>query len=74
MIVHSLLARHVEETESPRGRDLLTRWEEIKGRFTRVLPAQYARVREVLADLDASGGDLNAPGAWAEFLEVTSRG
>ncbi|WP_084078429.1 glutamate synthase large subunit [Demequina sp. NBRC 110057] len=74
VIVHSLLARHVDETESPRGRDLLARWEEIKGRFTRVLPAQYARVREVLADLDATGGDLNAPGAWAEFLEVTSRG
>ncbi|WP_297083766.1 glutamate synthase-related protein, partial [uncultured Demequina sp.] len=71
VIVRSLLERHVVATESPRAKDLLARWDEIRGRFTRVLPAQYARVRDALAELEATGGDLRAPGAWAEFLEVT---
>jgi glutamate synthase (NADPH/NADH) large chain len=35
------------------------------------LPAQYARVREALIEIEIAGGDLTAPGAWAEFLEVT---
>ncbi|MDE0573182.1 glutamate synthase large subunit [Demequina sp. B12] len=70
-IVRTLLERHVAETESPRGKELLAKWDENKDRFTRVLPAQYARVREALAELEATGGDLRAPGAWAEFLEVT---
>ncbi|MFV0633612.1 glutamate synthase large subunit [Demequina sp.] len=71
VIVRSLLERHVEHTESPRGKELLTHWDESRTRFTRVLPAQYARVRDALAELEASGGDLRAPGAWADFLEVT---
>ncbi|WP_084103934.1 glutamate synthase large subunit [Demequina sp. NBRC 110056] len=70
-IVRTLLERHVAYTDSPRAKDLLTHWDEARVRFTRVLPAQYARVRDALAELEASGGDLRAPGAWAEFLEVT---
>ena len=69
--MRSLIEKHVEETDSPRGRELLANWEKSVERFTRVLPAQYARVREALAELDARGQDLSAPGAWAEFLEVT---
>ncbi|WP_062073288.1 glutamate synthase large subunit [Demequina sediminicola] len=71
VIVRTLVEKHVAETGSPRGNDLLVNWNETKERFTRVLPAQYARVREALAEIEASGGDLRAPGAWAEFLEVT---
>ena len=71
IIVRTLVEKHVAETDSPRGRELLANWEKAVERFSRVLPAQYARVREVLADLDANGQDLSAPGAWAEFLEVT---
>ncbi|MFW7415026.1 glutamate synthase large subunit [Demequina sp. SO4-18] len=71
-IVRTMIERHLELTESPRARDILTHWDEYAPRFTRVLPAQYARVRDALAELEASGGDLRAPGAWAEFLEVTS--
>ncbi len=70
-IVRALLEQHVKETESPCARDLLANWGKAKARFTRVLPAQYARVRKVLAELEASGGDLGAPGAWGEFLEAT---
>ncbi|MDN4479327.1 glutamate synthase large subunit [Demequina muriae] len=71
-IVRALIQRHLDLTESPRARDILTHWDEYRGRFTRVLPAQYARVRDALAELESVGGDLRAPGAWAEFLEVTS--
>ncbi len=71
IIVRSLIETHVAETDSPRGRELLESWDASIERFTRVLPAQYARVREALAELDANGQDLQAPGAWAEFLEVT---
>ena len=71
VILRSLVEKHVEETDSPRGRELLVNWEKSLQRFSRVLPSQYARVREVLADIDANGQDLSAPGAWAEFLEVT---
>jgi len=71
VIVRTLLERHVEYTESPRGRELLQDWPQTVTRFTRVLPAQYARVREELARIEAKGEDLTAPGAWAEFLEVT---
>ncbi|MEX0913482.1 MAG: glutamate synthase large subunit [Demequina sp.] len=71
-IVRGLIERHVAATESPLGRELLGDWEQTRSRFTRVLPAQYARVRDALAQMEATGGDLNAPGAWAEFLEVTS--
>jgi glutamate synthase (NADPH/NADH) large chain len=70
-LVRSLIERHVAETESPLGRELLANWDDNIHRFTRVLPAQFARVRDALIELEANGGDLHAPGAWAEFLEVT---
>ncbi|PKQ18279.1 MAG: glutamate synthase large subunit [Actinobacteria bacterium HGW-Actinobacteria-8] len=71
IIVRSLIETHVAETDSPRGRELLAHWDEASTRFTRILPAQYARVREALAELEATGQDLQAPGAWSNFLEVT---
>ncbi len=71
VIVRGLIERHHAETDSPKARELLADWEESKSRFTKVLPARYARVREALAALHANGVDLAAPGAWADFLEVT---
>jgi glutamate synthase (NADPH/NADH) large chain len=71
VIVRTLVERHQAETDSPKARELLAGWDEAKARFTRVLPSQYARVRERLAQIEAEGGNLEAPGAWAEFLEAT---
>ena len=71
VIVRRLVEAHLAETESPTARELLADWPAASDRFTRVLPAQYARVREALVELEQTGGDLAAPGAWAEFLEVT---
>jgi glutamate synthase (NADPH/NADH) large chain len=42
-------------------------------RFTRVLPAEYARIRAALHDAEEQGIDLATPGAWEQILEV-SRG
>jgi glutamate synthase (NADPH/NADH) large chain len=71
VIVRTLIEKHQMETDSPKAREILAAWDEAKSRFTRVLPSQYARVRERLAEIEAEGGNLEAPGAWAEFLEVT---
>ena len=71
VIVRTLIEKHQAETDSPKARELLASWDESRARFTRVLPSQYARVRERLAQVEAEGGDLEAPGAWAEFLEAT---
>ncbi len=71
VIVRTLVEQHVAETDSPRARELLANWEKSVDRFSRVLPAQYARVRGVLASMEASGQDLSAPGAWDEFMAVT---
>ena len=71
VIVRSLVEKHLAETESPMARELLSDWPAASARFTRIVPAQYARVREALSELEDTGGDLSAPGAWAEFLEVT---
>ena len=70
-IVRSLIEAHVHETHSPRGAEILSEWPQFKGRFTRVMPAQYARVRAILEDYEREGKDLSAPGVWSEFLEVT---
>jgi glutamate synthase (NADPH/NADH) large chain len=71
IIVRTLVEKYQVETDSPKARELLAGWDDAKTRFTRVLPSQYARVRERLAQIEADGGDLEAPGAWAEFLEAT---
>jgi glutamate synthase (NADPH/NADH) large chain len=71
VIVRQLIEKHFEETDSPKARELLSTWDESASRFTKVLPAQYARVKAALAVLNAAGGDLMAPGAWTEFMEVT---
>ncbi len=71
VIVRTLVEQHVAETDSPHGRELLANWDESALRFSRVLPAQYARVREVLATMEANGQDLSGPGAWEEFMAVT---
>ena len=71
VIVRTLIEKHQAETDSPQARELLGAWDEAKTRFTRVLPSQYARVRERLAQIEGDGGNLEGPGAWAEFLEAT---
>ena len=69
-LVTALVRRHHAETDSPVAAQLLADLPAALARFTRILPAQYARVRAALASAEAQGTDLSAPGAWEEILEV----
>ncbi|HZL01914.1 MAG TPA: glutamate synthase subunit alpha, partial [Cellulomonas sp.] len=69
-VVERLLRRHLDETASPVAAQLLVDLAETRGRFTRVIPAQYVRVRRALAEAAAAGRDIGAPGVWDEILTV----
>jgi glutamate synthase (NADPH/NADH) large chain len=69
-VVEGLLRRHLDETASPVAAQLLVDLAETRGRFTRVIPAQYVRVRRALAEAAAEGRDIGASGVWDEILTV----
>lgn len=69
-IVRTLLERHRSETQSPLATELLEDFATTRSRFTRVLPAEFARVRTVLEKAADEGTDLEAPGVWENLLEV----
>ncbi|ACQ80468.1 Glutamate synthase (ferredoxin) [Beutenbergia cavernae DSM 12333] len=69
--IEALLRRHVEETSSPVGAALLSDLEGTLARVTRVLPAEYARVRDAMARATAEGLDPTSPGVWEQILEVS---
>ncbi|GMA26099.1 glutamate synthase [Luteimicrobium album] len=73
-LVVGLIRRHHEETGSPVAAELL---EELAAdraatlaRITRIVPTDYARMRRALAEAEAQGLDLAAPGEWEHILEV----
>ncbi|WP_051136617.1 glutamate synthase large subunit [Luteimicrobium xylanilyticum] len=73
-LVVGLVRRHHEETGSPVAAELL---EELAAdraatlaRITRIVPTDYARMRRALAEAEAQGLDLAAPGEWEHILEV----
>ncbi len=72
-VVETLLRKHAEETGSPRAAALLADLPATFARFTRVLPTEYDRMRSALAQAEADGLDVHAPGVWDQILEV-SRG
>src|SRR5690606_20249160 len=71
--VTRLLRRHHEVTGSPRVSELLDGLDATLARFTRVSAAEYDRMQATLAQAEAEGLDLGAPGVWDRILEV-SRG
>ncbi|CAL8979386.1 Glutamate synthase [NADPH] large chain [Cellulomonas sp. T2.31MG-18] len=70
VLVTGLLRRHLDETGSPVAAQLLEDPEAVRTRFTRLLPTEYARVREALSKAAAEGLDPTAPGVWERILEV----
>ena len=52
---------------------LLADWDNVKSRFTLVLPRDYQRVLDVRATAQAEGLDLNGPQVWERIMEA-SRG
>ena len=49
--VHELVAKHVEYTESQRGRQAIDSWQDSLGSFVKVMPRDYRRV--LLAEAQA---------------------
>ncbi|WP_166847406.1 glutamate synthase large subunit [Isoptericola sp. BMS4] len=73
-VVRDLLERHLAETGSPVAAELLEE-PDARARFSRVLPAGWARVRAALADAEANGttlgeGDDFDPSMWEQIMEV----
>ncbi len=60
LLVHQLLVRHREETDSKKVDELLAAWPTSAKRFTKILPTDYARVLAAKAEAEATGSDITA--------------
>lgn len=67
-VVERLLGEHRRHTGSVVAADLLADPAAARARFSRVLPTEFARVRDAIARATADGLDLEAPGVWTEVL------
>ena len=56
-VLHGLLVRHAEETESERAAELLADWPSNADRFTTVMPKDYKRVLRLQAEAREAGLD-----------------
>lgn len=70
-IVHGLLVKHVEETESLLAARLLENFDDTAARITKVLPRDYAAVLQTRLDAIEEGLDPDGEEVWARILEVT---
>jgi glutamate synthase (NADPH/NADH) large chain len=73
--VRGLLERHHAETGSAVAAELLADPEAARGRFSRLLPPGWARVRLALAEAEAAGTDISGasewdPSVWNQIMEV----
>jgi glutamate synthase (NADPH/NADH) large chain len=73
-----LVERHVEETWSRVGADLLACVERYRAntlrRVTRLIPRDFARMNEALAAAQAEGLDYHDPAVWAGIMKEVARG
>jgi len=70
-ILQDLLRLHVAETDSTLAASMLENFDEVAGRFTRVLPRDYAAVLETRQAAVAEGLDPDGDVVWTRILEVT---
>ncbi|MDR0504994.1 MAG: glutamate synthase subunit alpha, partial [Bifidobacteriaceae bacterium] len=77
-MVIDLIQRHVAETWSRVGADLLSALEEDRTatlrRITRLVPADYARMNAALAKAKAQGRDYHEPAVWSQIYKEATRG
>ena len=69
----ALVAEHRAETESAVAWRLLQDWDGAVGRFTKVMPRDFARVTAVRRQAEEEGLDLDGDDVWARIMEA-SRG
>jgi glutamate synthase (NADPH/NADH) large chain len=70
-IVHGLLVKHVEETESLLAARLLENFDDTAARITKVLPRDFAAVLQTRLDAIEEGLDPDGEEVWSRILEVT---
>jgi glutamate synthase (NADPH/NADH) large chain len=70
-IVHGLLVKHLEETESLLAARLLENFDDTAARITKVLPRDYAAVLQTRLDAIEEGLDPDGEEVWSRILEVT---
>ncbi|KRE78696.1 glutamate synthase large subunit [Arthrobacter sp. Soil763] len=70
-IVHGLLVKHLEETESQYAARLLEDFDDTAARITKVLPRDYAAVQQTRLDAIEEGLDPDGEEVWSRILEVT---
>ena len=70
-ILADLLRRHVEETDSAVASRMLSDLDAAVGRFTKVLPRDYAAVLQTRQTAIAEGLDPDGEVVWSRIMEVT---
>lgn len=70
--LQGILQDYVAETGSERAAELLAEPTQLQERFTRVLPAQYARMRNALTQAEEQGIDAFTQEGWERILEVAN--
>jgi glutamate synthase (ferredoxin) len=53
--VHDMVRRHAEYTGSQKARRVLAGWDQIVGKFVKVMPKDYKRVLEAFDSVKAQG-------------------
>ena len=54
-VLQDFIRRHAELTDSPRAREVLADWDASLGKFVKVMPKDYKRVLEAIAEAQADG-------------------
>ena len=54
-LIRSLIEEHVARTQSPRGIKLLYRFDDVKGRFVKVIPHEYREILEAVRREESAG-------------------
>jgi glutamate synthase (NADPH/NADH) large chain len=57
--VKDLVGRHLAETGSAVAERLLADWDAAAARFTKIMPRDYRRVLEAMAEAEAQGRDVD---------------
>ena len=70
-MLHDLLERHVDETDSTLAAALLESFDEEASNFVRVLPRDYAAVLKTRQEAVAEGLDPDGDVVWTRIMEVT---
>jgi glutamate synthase (NADPH/NADH) large chain len=58
-ILHELVARHADETDSAVAKRLLKDWQSAVEEFTAVVPRDYKRVMELIRTAEAAGRNVD---------------